>query len=199
MDKTSLQMLFGVLLGVFLLALIVITVVYVRRKLADKREEALRDLDLMQEEAIREEQSQSKGYWINRDDIEDENQAHLLRYYHCFDNIDECIHDLIVEMYDCGFVRTEEIFVAAYGEEALTPDSFIYMTDADCDLEKAKAALPPVSEKSQKIIYDLWCSYVEKLLDTVEIHTTDANKDIIKDALMVYGRKKITILLRSPE
>ena len=199
MDKTSLQMLFGVLLGVFLLALIVITVVYVRRKLADKREEALRDLDLMQEEAIREEQSQSKGYWINRDDIEDENQAHLLRYYHYVDNIDECIHDLIVEMYDCGFVRTEEIFVAAYGEEALTPDSFIYMTDADCDLEKAKAALPPVSEKSQKIIYDLWCSYVEKLLDTVEIHTTDANKDIIKDALMVYGRKKITILLRSPE
>ena len=194
MDKTSLQMLFGVLLGVFLLALIVITVVYVRRKLADKREEALRDLDLMQEEAIREEQSQSKGYWINH-----ENQAHLLRYYHYFDNIDECIHDLIVEMYDCGFVRTEEIFVAAYGEEALTPDSFIYMTDADCDLEKAKAALPPVSEKNQKIIYDLWCSYVEKLLDTVEIHTTDANKDIIKDALMVYGRKKITILLRSPE
>ena len=87
MDKTSLQMLFGVLLGVFLLALIVMTVVYVRRKLADKREEALRDLDLMQEEAIREEQSQSKGYWINRDDIEDENQAHLLRYYHYFDNI----------------------------------------------------------------------------------------------------------------
>lgn len=138
MDKTSLQMLFGVLLGVFLLALIVMTVVYVRRKLADKREEALRDLDLMQEEAIREEQSQSKGYWINRDDIEDENQAHLLRYYHYFDNIDECIHDLIVEMYDCGFVRTEEIFVAAYGEEALTPDSFIYMTDADCDLERQR-------------------------------------------------------------
>ena len=53
------------------------------------------------------------------------------------------------------------------------PDSFIYMTDADCDLEKAKAALPPVSEKRQKIIYDRWCSYVEKLLDTVEIHTTD--------------------------
>lgn len=138
MDKTSLQMLFGVLLGVFLLALIVMTVVYVRRKLADKREEALRDLDLMQEEAIREEQSQSKGYWINRDDIEDENQAHLLRYYHYFDNIDECIHDLIVEMYDCGFVRTEEIFVAAYGEEALTPDSFIYMTDADCRSGKGK-------------------------------------------------------------
>ena len=56
-----------------------------------------------------------------------------------------------------------------------------------------------LTEKNQKIIYDLWCSYVEKLLDTVEIHTTDANKDIIKDALMVYGRKKITILLRSPE
>lgn len=105
MDKTSLQMLFGVLLGVFLLALIVITVVYVRRKLADKREEALRDLDLMQEEAIREEQSQSKGYWINRDDIEDENQAHLLRYYHYFDNIDECIHDRSYRPRKCVDVR----------------------------------------------------------------------------------------------
>ena len=84
-------------------------------------------------------------------------------------------------------------------QDALKPDSFIYMTDDDPDFEKAKAALPPVSEKNQKKIYDLWISYVEELLDRVEIHTTQANQDIIKDALMVYGRKKIGILLRSPE
>lgn len=199
MDRSGLQFLFGVLLALFLVSLIIITIVYIRRRIAKNREASLRESALLQEEAFQEEHSQSKGYWINKDDIEDANQAQQLRYYHYFDNIDECIHDLIVEMYDCGFVRTEDIFVAAYGEDALTPDSFIYMTDADCDLEKAKAALPPVSEKSQKIIYDLWTSYVEKLLDTVDIHTSDSNKDIIKDALMVYGRKKITILLRSPE
>lgn len=199
MDKSTLQMGYLILLIIFFLALVLLTILYIRRWLAIRRESTDHDMDRWSEEIIQEEQIESKGYWLNKDDMDEEDQAYRLRYYHYFDNIDECIHDLIVEMYDCGFVRTEDIFVAAYGEDALKPDSFIYMTDDDPDFEKAKAALPPVSEKNQKIIYDLWVSYVEELLDRVEIHTTPANQDIIKDALMVYGRKKIGILLRSPE
>ncbi len=199
MDRTTLQMGYGILLIIFFLALVIMTILYIRKRLAVRREATDHDIDKWSEEVIQEEQSESKGYWLNKDDMDETDQTYRLRYYHYFDNIDECIHDLIVEMYDCGFVRTEDIFVAAYGEDALKPDSFIYMTDDDPDFEKAKAALPPVSEKDQKIIYDLWVSYVEELLDRVEIHTTQANQDIIKDALMVYGRKKIGILLRSPE
>lgn len=199
MDKSTLQMGYLILLIIFFLALVLLTILYIRRWLAIRRESTDHDMDRWSEEIIQEEQIESKGYWLNKDDMDEEDQTYRLRYYHYFDNIDECIHDLIVEMYDCGFVRTEDIFVAAYGEDALKPDSFIYMTDDDPDFEKAKAALPPVSEKNQKIIYDLWVSYVEELLDRVEIHTTPANQDIIKDALMVYGRKKIGILLRSPE
>ena len=199
MDRTTLQMGYGILLIIFFLALVIMTILYIRKRLAVRREATDLDIDKWSEEVIQEEQSESKGYWLNKDDMDETDQTYRLRYYHYFDNIDECIHDLIVEMYDCGFVRTEDIFVAAYGEDALKPDSFIYMTDDDPDFEKAKAALPPVSEKDQKIIYDLWVSYVEQLLDRVEIHTTQANQDIIKDALMVYGRKKIGILLRSPE
>lgn len=199
MDKSTLQMGYLILLIIFFLALVLLTILYIRRWLAIRRESTDHDMDRWSEEIIQEEQIESKGYWLNKDDMDEEDQTYRLRYYHYFDNIDECIHDLIVEMYDCGFVRTEDIFVAAYGEDALKPDSFIYMTDDDPDFEKAKAALPPVSEKNQKIIYDLWVSYVEGLLDRVEIHTTPANQDIIKDALMVYGRKKIGILLRSPE
>lgn len=199
MDKNTLQMGYLILLIIFFLALVLLTILYIRRWLAIRREVTDHDMDRWSEEIIQEEQSESKGYWLNKDDMDEEDQTYRLRYYHYFDNIDECIHDLIVEMYDCGFVRTEDIFVAAYGEDALKPDSFIYMTDDDPDFEKAKAALPPVSEKNQKIIYDLWVSYVEELLGRVEIHTTPANQDIIKDALMVYGRKKIGILLRSPE
>lgn len=199
MDKNTLQMGYVILLIIFFLALVLLTILYIRRRLAIRREATDHDMDRWSEEIIQEEQGESKGYWLNKDDMDEEDQTYHLRYYHYFDNIDECIHDLIVEMYDCGFVRTEDIFVAAYGEDALKPDSFIYMTDDDPDFEKAKAALPPVSEKNQKIIYDLWVSYVEELLYRVEIHTIPANQDIIKDALMVYGRKKISILLRSPE
>lgn len=199
MDKNTLQMGYIILLIIFFLALVILTILYIRKRLAMRREATEHDKDRWADELIQEEQSESKGYWLNKDDMDESDQTYRLRYYHYFDNIDECIHDLIVEMYDCGFVRTEDIFVAAYGEDALKPDSFIYMTDDDPDFEKAKAALPPVSEKNQKIIYDLWVSFVEELLDRVEIHTTQANQDIIKDALMVYGRKKIGILLRSPE
>lgn len=199
MDRSTLQLVFGLLLVLFFLVLVIMTILYIRKRLAISREATEHDIDRWPEELIQEEQSESKGYWLNKDDMDEEDQTYRLRYYHYFDNIDECIHDLVVEMYDCGFVRTEDIFVAAYGEEALTPDSFIYMTDDDPDFEKAKDALPPVSERNQKIIYDLWVSYVNELLDKVEIHTTQANQDIIKDALMVYGRKKISILLRSPE
>ena len=199
MDKNTLQMGYVILLILFFLALVFLTILYIRKRLAIRREATDQDRSKWADELIQEEQGESKGYWLNKDDMDEGDQTYRLRYYHYFDNIDECIHDLIVEMYDCGFVRTEDIFVSAYGEDALKPDSFIYMTDDDPDFEKAKAALPPVSEKNQKKIYDLWVSYVEELLDRVEIHTTQANQDIIKDALMVYGRKKIGILLRSPE
>lgn len=199
MDKNTLQMGYVILLILFFLALVFLTILYIRKRLAIRREATDQDRSKWADELIQEEQGESKGYWLNKDDMDEVDQTYRLRYYHYFDNIDECIHDLIVEMYDCGFVRTEDIFASAYGEDALKPDSFIYMTDDDPDFEKAKAALPPVSEKNQKKIYDLWVSYVEELLDRVEIHTTQANQDIIKDALMVYGRKKIGILLRSPE
>ena len=199
MDKNTLQMGYVILLILFFLALVFLTILYIRKRLAIRREAADQDRSKWADEIHQEDQGESKGYWLNKDDMDEVDQTYRLRYYHYFDNIDECIHDLIVEMYDCGFVRTEDIFVSAYGEDALKPDSFIYMTDDDPDFEKAKAALPPVSEKNQKKIYDLWVSYVEELLDRVEIHTTQANQDIIKDALMVYGRKKIGILLRSPE
>ena len=199
MDRTTLQMGYIIILIIFFLALVIMTILYIRKRLAARREAIDHDIDKWSEEVIQEEQSESKGYWLNKDDIDETDQTYRLRYYRYFDNIDECIQDLIVEMYDCGFVRTEDIFVAAYGEDALKPNSFIYMTDDDPDFEKAKSSLPPVSEKDQKIIYNLWVSYVEELLEKIEIHTTQANQEIIKDALIVYGRRKISILLRSPK
>lgn len=199
MDRTTLQMGYIIILIIFFLTLVIMTILYIRKRLVARREAIDHDIDKWSAEVIQEEQSESKGYWLNKDDIDETDQTYRLRYYHYFDNIDECIQDLIVEMYDCGFVRTEDIFVAAYGEDALKPNSFIYMTDDDPDFEKAKSSLPPVSEKDQKIIYNLWVSYVEELLERIEIHTTQANQEIIKDALMVYGRKKISILLRSPK
>ncbi len=59
----------------------------------------------------------SKNYWYNKQDVEDCNdnkQKELL--YHYFNGVDDCIMDLVVEMYDCALVRTEELSRIAYGE-----------------------------------------------------------------------------------
>lgn len=200
MNRADLQLYGGISLGIFFLILVIMTVVYIRRLRVPGRKSGIREQDLHGGDSTPwSGDGKSRDYWLNRDDLEGLDASLQPRCYHYFDNIDECIHDLIVEMYDCGMVRTEDIFTAAYGADALTPHSVIYMTDRDGDVDKAYASLPPVSEDNQKIIYDKWADYVAELLDTVELHTSEANCKIIKDALLVYGRKKISILLRSPE
>ena len=53
MDRSTLQLTIGILLGIFLLVLVILTVVYVRRRLAEKRETAMRDPDIFQDETLR--------------------------------------------------------------------------------------------------------------------------------------------------
>ncbi len=198
MDKPTMQLVFGAALAVMFLILVVITIIYIKNSTKQKRKER-NDKNYIPDSLETEVKTgTSKGYWVNKDDLlDDEEDAVMkLRHYHYFDTIDECIKDLIIEMYDCGFVRTEEIFTIAYGEDALTPDSLIFKTDIDEDVDYT---LPPVSEEAQKIIYEKWTKYVTDLFHIIEINTTEHNIATIKDALMVYGRKDISVLLHSPE
>jgi hypothetical protein len=105
-------------------------------------------------------------------------------------------------MYDCGLVRTEELYATAYGREALTADAPIYKTTGiveDEDYAEALKNLPPVSEEATKIIYEKWTGYVKQLLDLVEIFASDNDIATIVDILMLYGKKDLTVLLHSPE
>ena len=60
-------------------------------------------------------------------------------------------------------------------------------------------SLPPVSTDAQRKIYERWTSYVNALLQLVEIRTSEDNKKAIIDGLMTYGRKNLLTLLYSPE
>ena len=106
-------------------------------------------------------------------------------------------------MYDCGLVRTEELYSIAYGQDALTPDSVVYRISDDSGEDEANVhaslSLPPVSDEAQRKIYEKWSGYVNELLETVDIETSDDNKKAIIDGLMTYGRKNLRTLLYSPE
>ncbi len=57
----------------------------------------------------------SKNYWYNKQDLEDRPEGRAVEsYYHYFNEAKDCINDLIIEMYDCGLVRTEMLEAIAY-------------------------------------------------------------------------------------
>ncbi len=66
----------------------------------------------------------AKNYWYNKQDVEDCTDKRMKeKLYHYFDDVDDCITDLVVEMYDCALVRTEELSRIAYGESVFDNDN----------------------------------------------------------------------------
>ena len=201
MIKSILTVVFGILLLLAFIALIVWSVQVSKEKMANKRSRRTTAVKKKYEEALEGDTEADMGYWYNKEDMEDGDAITRLRCEHHFNKLEECINDLVVEMYDCGLVRTEELYMIAYGIEALRPDSPVFhITGVSSDDDDAPVtSLPPVSTDAQRKIYERWTSYVNALLQLVEIRTSEDNKKAIIDGLMTYGRKNLLTLLYSPE
>lgn len=132
-------------------------------------------------------------FWYNRLDVA-EKPAHKTpeMYYHYFDTAKDCIEDLLIEMYDCALVRTEEIRYIAYGiepraisvQEILSSDNYV---------QQNKVKEPTTQDLVR--IYEKWCSYVDKLFDKVEIHADAYTIDEIRNLLCEFGRNDVDVLL----
>lgn len=59
----------------------------------------------------------TKDYWYNLREVEDcDKDEDFEKYYHYFIGVDQGVHELLLEMYDCGIVRTDELEEIAYGK-----------------------------------------------------------------------------------
>lgn len=73
-----------------------------------------------QEEPKKSVVDETRDYWINRIELKDaENGKEEEKCYHYIDNIEQGVHDLLIEMYDYGLVRVDELEEIAYGESRL--------------------------------------------------------------------------------
>lgn len=60
----------------------------------------------------------TKDYWYNLREVEDcTKDEDFEKYYHYFIGVNQCVHELLLEMYDCGIVRTDELEEIAYGDD----------------------------------------------------------------------------------
>lgn len=59
----------------------------------------------------------TKDYWYNLREVEDCKEGEdFEKYYHYFIGVDQGVQELLMEMYDCGIVRTDELEEIAYGK-----------------------------------------------------------------------------------
>ena len=162
----------------------------------------------------------SKNYWYNSREVEDcPEDVPVERYYHYFETEQECIKALIMEMYDCALVRTEELEKIAFGEAKPVElnfnnpyevedeyDDFDYDFDEAVeelmnqdDDEVAAAAEEADDSEIRAEIYDCWTGYVMQLYDMVCVNCNEEMKNHIRSKIMSYGHRDPEILIHSTE
>lgn len=138
----------------------------------------------------------AKYFWYNSQDIADCKRKEDM-YFHChyFDNPERAVVPLITEMYDCAFVKTEELQFIAYGIQ-FKPLSFkeILNSDGSLGFDKSEATKEP-SDADKKLIYKKWCEYVDSFLEIIVINASEDVKEFIKSKLYEYGKKDVDIII----
>lgn len=106
-----------IILAVYLLYMIIWTFklhVYNKRQKKVKR---IKELRAKGNEIKKRTIDCTKDYWYNLREVEDcDKDEDFEKYYHYFIGVDQGVHELLIEMYDCGIVRTDELEEIAYGK-----------------------------------------------------------------------------------
>jgi hypothetical protein len=214
---------FTVLLGVIFVYLIIWTVKFISYSLDKKRANKSVAVRAKQSSIRQRTIACAKNYWYNIREVEDcPPSTPVERLYHYFETEQECIKALIIEMYDCAIVRTEELERIAYGEvkpvefhmtATMDPyavddeyDEFDYDFDEAVeelmqqdDDEVAASAEEADDAEMRAEIYDCWTDYVMQLYDMVSVNCNEEMKSHIRNKIMMYGHKDVEILVHSPE
>ncbi len=95
----------------------------------------------------------TKDYWYNLRELEDCKEGEdFEKYYHYFIGIDQGVHELLLEMYDCGIVRTDELEEIAYGKNHFrnVDLSFLEELEKEMQKEEEESAHKKIAERSKK-------------------------------------------------
>ena len=101
-------------------------------------------------------------------------------------------------MYDCAFVRTEQLQRIAYG---ITFQSIgmkeILRSEKSLGFNKDKATKEP-SEADKQEIYTKWCEYVDNFHGIIVINAPKEVEQYIIEKMYEYGHRDVAELMYSP-
>ncbi|MBE5924479.1 MAG: hypothetical protein E7271_08435 [Lachnospiraceae bacterium] len=163
------------LLLIFLIYLIVWTIrlhSYNKRKKKVKR---IKELRAKGNEIKKRTIDCTKDYWYNLREVEDcTKDEDFEKYYHYFIGVEQGVHDLLMEMYDCGIVRTDELEQIAYGSNHYKDVDLSFLEEFEEGL-KEEGKIDHTSAETMKKIGDIRDS--AKKEDPIKKALSDAAKD----------------------
>lgn len=76
----------------------------------------------------------TRDYWLNKQELEQcETDKEKAECYHYFDSVEEGFRGLLLEIYDCGLVRIDELENIAYGENRFDNMDMSFLEELDKD------------------------------------------------------------------
>lgn len=134
-------------------------------------------------------------YWYNKMDVAQKPSYKTAEmYYHYFNLPKDCIDDLLMEMYDCALVRTEEIKYIAYGIEPKAVSMKEILVSGNAGFNEPQKKKEPTTQDLVKI-YEKWCSYVDALFEKIELHADDYTAEEVKQRLYAFGKNDVEVLI----
>lgn len=89
----------------------------------------------------------TKDYWYNLREIEEcSEDENMERFYHYFGGVDEGVHTLLVEMYDCGIVRSDELEEIAYGTSSFEDVDLSFLKDIESEMGVGSSSIIQLDE-----------------------------------------------------
>lgn len=95
----------------------------------------------------------TKDYWYNLREVEDCKEGEdLEKYYHYFIGVDQGVHELLLEMYDCGIVRTDELEEIAYGKNHFRNVDLSFLEELEREMQAGEQEEESIEEPAEEPI-----------------------------------------------
>lgn len=95
----------------------------------------------------------TKDYWYNLREVEDCKEGEdFEKYYHYFIGVDQGVHELLLEMYDCGIVRTDELEEIAYGKNHFRNVDLSFLEELEREMQAGEQEEESIEEPAEEPI-----------------------------------------------
>lgn len=125
------------LLGIFFLYLVIWTCKLHFQNKRQKKVKRVQELRAKGNEIKKRTIDCTKDYWYNLREVEDCKEGEdFEKYYHYFIGVDQGVQELLLEMYDCGIVRTDELEEIAYGKNSFRNVDLSFLEEFERELQE---------------------------------------------------------------